>query len=179
MYSCSPYWWCLDANYRSSMISSRGASCFGHCKVQSIKKVSLPATSHTASPDCMPSPSQIQLLGTATRFSKDWCCCNICCCSLAQIAQSAGVCPRPALKSQAEFMPSQCCPCAVNCFCPVITSAMVTATCQSNSHGTQCAAGSAHQLPSQLLLAKLMLFRQRQEYLLKPPMKFLINIRHT
>ena len=167
------------------MISCQGASCFGHCKVQNIKKVSLPATSHNASPDL----HAIPLIRTAsrhtTRFSKGWCCCSVCRCSLPSNAETACVCPRPALKSQTGFMPLQCCPCAANCIGPVIASAMGTATCQSNSHATQCAAGSAHQLPSQL--TKLMLFRQslpRQAYLLKPPngwhgMRFLINTRHT
>ncbi len=65
MYSCSPYWWCLDANYRSSMISRPGPSCFGQCKIQNIKKVSLPATSHNASPDLHATP----LISTAARHS--------------------------------------------------------------------------------------------------------------
>ncbi len=69
MYSCSPCWWCLGANHRSSMISSQGAPSFSHCRVQSIKKVSLPAAAHIASSGL----HAIPFTNTAARHSKPIC----------------------------------------------------------------------------------------------------------
>ncbi len=51
------------------------------------------------------------------------------------------MCPlRQPLLSLAECMLSQCCPQSSGCFCPVITSVVVTATCKNSSHGAQRAA---------------------------------------
>ena len=49
-----------------------------------------------------------------------------------------------------------------------VTSAMVTAPCQGGNHGTKVAASSSHQTPSQLLMAKLLLFRQNLQRSIQP-----------
>ncbi len=159
---------------RNSTISSQGTLCFSHCKVKVNEEVAFPATllqhlycstwfachphhKHSLTAD-QPDLAQVVLLQCLQLF-------------IGVHYQAVCVCLRSALKSQAGCMLHQCCPCAPGCICPVFTSVMATVTRQSSSHGTQCAAGSVHQMPSQLLLAKLLLFRQslpRQAYLLRP-----------
>ena len=82
---------------------------------------------------------------------------------------------RPPLTSLPERKTCRCCPCAPSCPCPVIASAVATATCHTSNRAQQCAIRLSLQLPSQLLLAELMLLGQslpRQAYPLRSPRRF-------
>ena len=161
----------------SSMISGQGAPCFSCCEVKLIHTFLLPATLHVALIGL-----HVILIITKLAGSASMGCNTLCYYSTVYyillcvgVLRLACVPLRPALKSQAGCILRQCCPCAPGCVCPVFASISVTATCQSSSHGTQWAASSSHQMPSQLLLAKLLLCRQslpRQAYLLNSPRRF-------
>ena len=74
-----------------------------------------------------------------------------------------------------EQMVCQWFPSTPNLLCPVITSAVATATCLTSGCALWRAISWSLQLPSQLLLVKLLLFRQslpRQAYLLRPLGRF-------